>query len=87
MVLDLAGSGFGTHAIDLADLVPGIAAQDRRRVEAVLAHTERIEVASIAMAYQALHWLWRDLLHGVEPAWTLENLATSTARIRAWRDA
>jgi hypothetical protein len=87
MVLDIMTGGSGSRVIDLADLLAGTAEGERHRVESAMGAASNPELAVIALAYQALHWLWRDVEYGVQPEWSLHHLRRSAALIRSSKRA
>jgi hypothetical protein len=87
VVLDIEGAGYGSRASDLADLMAGTSPAARELVRAALLEIGAVELAMISVAYQALHWLWRDVDRNASPdEWTVRNVATSAALIRDWRE-
>ncbi len=87
IVLDIAGGGHGSRVIDLADLLAGTVEGERHRVERAIAAAATPDLAIVALAYQALHWLWRDIEYGRQPEWSLRHLHRSAALIQSWKRA
>jgi hypothetical protein len=82
VVVDMDDAGPGSRASDLADVLAGATEPGRRTVRRALLAVDPPDVRAIALAYQALHWVWRAIEHGDEPGWTLRNLREAIDGVR-----